>query len=385
MTEPFFTERRYEQTLLWRNNGNLRPCIENAMQALAMLIPDGWVGPMHGQGRLPRHSLRLALLHSDPVSFWTAFRVGEALHRLGGHVSDWHRGRLLDPGEFDGAAHEAEVGGMLAASSPLTAADMFDWHPQGGDLRVRGGARHFVEAKARQSMTARAEAALMWQFRLRDELSALLDGRAVAFALEPTANAAERRERHYRKALHADPGIVARPLADAAREQLRNCDRCVVAVPNVGRLWVAPTEAELEVRGFQGYALDESYEADQVVRSCVNAALRQLPQGARALVVVRYNGLASPSIVLAQVFRRLQRIREDQCRVDGVLILQGWMSLPLDTGLPRQVSWFVPGPHPLDDDTFGVLAPLLSEYPLMPPPGHAVASEADTSDTSPSP
>ena len=54
---------------------------------------------------------------------------------------------------------------------------------------------------------------MMWQFRLRDELSALLDGRAVSFALEPVANAAERRERRYREALDADPGIVARPLS----------------------------------------------------------------------------------------------------------------------------------------------------------------------------
>ena len=152
------------------------------------------------------------------------------------------------------------------------------------------------------------------------------------------------------------------PLADAARPHLVDrTSRCAVTVEGIGRLWVAPTEGELECHGFQGYALDESYEAHQVVRSCVNAALRQVPSGSRALIVVRYNGIASPPSVFSEIFRRLQRV-EDECAVDGVLILQGSMTLSSSLAILR--SWFVPGPHEMDEHSTEVLAPFFMDYPL---------------------
>jgi hypothetical protein len=355
--DPFFTKRRYEQTQLWREHEPLRHEIENAMAALGRFIPDGWVGPKLGVERGPSHSVRLALLWGDPPSFWTAFRVGQALHRLGNEIPNRLGARLLDHREFDGAAHELEVGGMLAAGRLE-----FDWHPIGGDVRLRQGACHYVEMKARHPLSERANHAMMWQFRLREELSRLLDGRAVSYALDPDANVAARHSRQQREALLADPGIIARPLADAARPYLvDDTSKCTVEVEGIGRLWVAATEDELEQRGFQGYALDQSYEAHQVVRSCVNAALRQVPVGSRALIVLRYNGVASPSIVLTEIFRRLQRI-EDQCAVDGVLLLQG--SMTLSSGCASLQSWFVPGPRELDEHSMQVLRPFIAEYPL---------------------
>ena len=146
----FFTQRRYEETQLWRDHEPLRHEIEDAMAALARLVPNDWVGPKPGAQRRPRHSIRLALLWGDPISFWTAFRVGQALHRLHNVIPDQLSARLLDHREFDGAAHELEVGGMLAAGRLD-----FDWHPIGGDLRLRSGARHYVEMKARHPLSER--------------------------------------------------------------------------------------------------------------------------------------------------------------------------------------------------------------------------------------